>query len=121
MLQNHYIDTSLKGCTNYLCNKGNKMGYGIPRDRKIDDGIEIECDDCENLASWKMIGEVDSFGHETIHLCDHHYKAYTSETNTYGPCDICGSDETTYRTRDPSEGSHGPVYVRCQKHPVEFD
>lgn len=99
------------------------MSYGIPTDRRLNLSDNEICEDCteETPATWKVAGETDSFGTEWICLCDEHHTQFKEgvEEHGYGPCDICGSEEDTYRTRDPEEGSHGPVYVRCQNHRME--
>lgn len=91
------------------------MSYGIPRDRRIQvPSTDRLCEDCDNPATWEVTGEVDSFGYETLDLCDLH----RDEVNggSVGPCDICGNEEGTVRSKDPEEGYGGPVYIRCSKH-----
>lgn len=95
------------------------MSYGIPRDRKLSADSGWMCEDCcsagEDVpATVAVAGETDTWGTEWIYLCDKH--KFSSSECDHGPCDTCGAEEGTMRTRDPSEGSHGPVYVYCPEH-----
>lgn len=62
-----------------------------------------------------VVGETDSFGSEYHPLCQKHLDA-DQEKEPWCPstCDWCkkGADKTS-PTRDPDEGSNGPVYWVC--------
>lgn len=99
------------------------MGYGIPRNRKVVPCEGNICEDCDNQATWEIAGETDSFGTEWVPLCSNCKDIYDKgiEEEGFGPCDVCGSTTLTTRSRDPSEGSHGPVYIRCALHSIVMD
>lgn len=99
------------------------MSYGIPRDRKLSPTTDEWCEDCEieTPAVWEIAGETDSFGTEWIPVCQAHYDEHLNAEVDWGACDVCGTTNGTYRTRDPSEGSHGPVYITCHKHAPSLD
>lgn len=99
-------------------------GYGIPSDRAVKPSEDNLCEICmnedgiETIATHELAGETDSFGTEWISVCDKHKEELNAE-ETY-TCDVCGSEEG-FRSRDPSEGSHGRVYYRCVDHRVDID
>lgn len=83
---------------------------------KVPEGMM--CDDHENRpASYRVVGETDSFGSELIDWCDECYKKYllSKENPEYNiSCDHCQAvDCKTTATRDPDEGSCGPIYYLC--------
>lgn len=75
------------------------------------------CDDCDQPATFMMIGETDSFGSEVSHYCTQHMLEHQqanrearAETET---CEFCGAvTEDCEPFRDPEE-SYGPVYTVC--------
>lgn len=76
------------------------------------------CDDHpDRLAVVRVQGETDSFGYEAIDWCDECYNKYLSakENPEYNhSCDHCQAvDCKTTATRDPDEGSCGPIYNLC--------
>ena len=79
------------------------------------------CDDHpDRLAVVRVQAETDSFGYEAIDWCEECYEKYQKE-KTEGDggsgitsCDHCHAvDCKTTATRDPDEGSCGPVYHLC--------
>jgi hypothetical protein len=76
------------------------------------------CEDCDQPATWTVVGETDSFGSEYIHLCDTHLEAFnrtTKESDRSGHCDWCKQhSESLKPRRDIDEGSSGPVYYVCE-------
>lgn len=76
------------------------------------------CDDHpDRLATVRIQAETDSFGYEAIDWCDECYNKYLSAKKNpeYNlSCDHCQAvDCKTTATRDPDEGSCGPVYHLC--------
>ena len=83
---------------------------------KVPEGMM--CDDHEDRpATHRIVGETDSFGSELIDWCNECYNKYLSakENPEYNlSCDHCQAvDCKTTATRDPDEGSCGPVYHLC--------
>ena len=81
----------------------------------------MTCDEHDDRpATHRIVGETDSFGSELIDWCDECYEKYKKE-KTEGDhgsgitsCDHCSaSGVRTTTTRDPDEGSCGPVYYLC--------
>lgn len=81
------------------------------------------CDECEAKATKAIIAETDSFGSEVMHFCgscyaqfEERHKASMTEPQT-GYCDHCRAVvDNVQPTRDPGEGSTGPVYYLCPVH-----
>lgn len=76
------------------------------------------CDDCDKPSTHRVQGETDSFGCEYLFFCaDCHGKfklALDASRDDPGTCDFCkGTSEPVRTTRDPDEGSSGPVYHAC--------
>lgn len=75
------------------------------------------CDDHNDRPAVKRIqGETDSFGYEAYDMCQECYDKYVQEANKprLGHCDRCSSAGVeVHHTRDPEEGSCGPVYQMC--------
>lgn len=76
------------------------------------------CDDHpDRLAVVRVQAETDSFGYEAIDWCDECFNKYKSEKENPEfniSCDHCHAvDVKTTPTRDPDEGSCGPVYHLC--------
>lgn len=74
---------------------------------------------CDNhpdrLATKRVQGETDSYGHESIDMCDECYSNYKNETAILeGSCEHCGAFGPVVNARDPEEGSCGRVYRLCQ-------
>jgi len=94
-------------------------GYGLPgrfiRAAKPEELCEV-CEDQEKQAQATMViqGETDSFGYETIVCCDACNKKMAQENReNLGTCEWCKKEKAAYVTRDPDEGSGGPVYRIC--------
>lgn len=70
----------------------------------------------------RIQGETDSFGSELVDMCQECYDAMLAAENTVREggewCEHCKGfvNEKTHATRDPEEGSAGPVYYLCAKH-----
>lgn len=70
-----------------------------------------------------IVGETDSFGSETMEVCqecldEHNANLRKQRTNPdpeqFLTCESCSTrDKTVKPTRDPEEGSAGPVYHWC--------
>lgn len=77
----------------------------------------IMCDEHEDVVAVKRVqGETDSFGAEYSHMCQQCYDKYTEEVSAPKPgcCDWCKTmADDINPTRDPDEGSCGPVYYVC--------
>ena len=78
----------------------------------------IMCDEhSDRPATHRIVGETDSFGSELIDWCDecfNNYKAAKENPEYNLSCDHCYAvDCKTTATRDPDEGSCGPVYHLC--------
>lgn len=92
----------------------NKLpGQSIPFKRN-----GTQCDECEHEADHEIVGETDSFGSETMHLCNGCYVKFRAQENDAPEklerCDICNQMQTNCELfRDPAEGSTGPVYRGC--------
>jgi hypothetical protein len=89
-------------------------GLGLPGDRlsrKPDPGDT--CDDCGSAATVIMRGETDSFGSEYLLLCDACAGKTTGDMDYH--CDSCKKLSPCKPTRDPDEGSSGPVYYYCKE------
>lgn len=75
------------------------------------------CDEhTDRLAVVRVQGETDSFGYEAIDWCQECYDKYKTEIPdyTFNCCSHCHcSGVKTTKTRDPDEGSCGPVYDLC--------
>lgn len=79
------------------------------------------CEDHPELkATYRLVGEADSFGCEYINMCDACYKAYLKAKETIANDESqwetcrCGRRQPELRTyRDPEEGMSGPVYHEC--------
>ena len=70
----------------------------------------------ERAATHSIVGECDSFGYETINLCDECYAKTRSEIDNppERPCDWCKTLDQCSAMRDPDEGYSGPVYYVCK-------
>lgn len=66
------------------------------------------------LAVARLIGEVDSIGHEAADLCQTCLDSIPADTSSEGICDHCSVVDDLTPTRDPEEGSCGPVYYCCK-------
>jgi hypothetical protein len=95
-------------------------GYGLPGRFIRNARSGEECDHCacegkETPATTVIQGETDSFGHEELALCDAcNNKALEEDDNRiFGTCEWCQKEQATLLTRDPDEGSSGPVYRIC--------
>lgn len=86
--------------------------------------VGLTCDKHPERAAVKsIVGEVDSFGAETVEACqeclDAHKAAERKQRENPDPeqfmtCESCGTrDKTVQATRDPEEGMCGPVYQWC--------
>lgn len=77
----------------------------------------VQCEDCEKQAVWKVVGETDSFGSEFFYLCDEHMNQWEEEERNAdhsGTCEWCKQHKPLLRpTRDIDEGYSGPVYNVC--------
>lgn len=76
------------------------------------------CDECEEVAQHHIVGESDSFGSETMHLCNFHAAELRREElekrNGFQYCEICHEQhQQVIPFRDPAEGGCGPVYMAC--------
>lgn len=84
---------------------------------KVPEGMM--CDEHEDRpATHRIVAETDSFGSELIDWCDSCFNKYKSEKEnpdyTHNYCDHCHcTGVKTTKTRDPDEGSCGPVYHLC--------
>lgn len=84
---------------------------------KVPEGMM--CDEHEDrLATHRVVGETDSFGSELIDWCQDCYDNYLKGKELIGDeihsCDHCHSTGLrTTATRDPDEGSCGPIYNLC--------
>jgi len=80
---------------------------------------DMMCDDHpDRPATHRIVGETDSMGSELIDWCDECYNKYlefkNNPENNTGSCDHCHcSGVRLTPTRDPDEGSCGPVYDLC--------
>ena len=78
------------------------------------------CDHCacnegpEVPATTVIQGETDSFGYETLTLCTPCNIKVQEEKQDLGGCMWCKKEPATVVTRDPDEGSDGPVYHICK-------
>lgn len=76
------------------------------------------CDEhTEALAVKCVQGETDSFGHESLHMCQacfDNYKEELKKPQVPHQCDWCKKVEVCSPARDYSEGLSGPVYDVCQ-------
>lgn len=77
------------------------------------------CDEhADRPATHRIVGETDSMGSELIDWCEECYNDYLKSKEIIGyvshSCDHCHSvGLRTTPTRDPDEGSCGPVYNLC--------
>lgn len=65
---------------------------------------------------YRVQGDTDSFGAEYEYFCQHCYEEYKKEISVShmdGSCDYCKTVASLRPTRDPDEGTHGPVYWIC--------
>lgn len=79
---------------------------------------DMMCDEhADRPATHRIVGETDSFGSELIDWCDecfNNYKAAKENPEYNLNCDHCHAvDCKTTATRDPDEGSCGPIYHLC--------
>lgn len=90
----------------------------------IIDPVHSRCEEHPERAAVKsIVGECDSFGSETHEVCQecldkyHQYrkeKLANPDPEDFFSCDGCSKrDETVKPTRDPEEGTSGPVYYWC--------
>lgn len=92
---------------------------GLPgRRHALPEGATCECHP-DRPAVANVQGETDSFGFETILMCqecldaDREYER--SEEARTGTCDWCKREATDLAwARDYDEGMHGPVYRACK-------
>lgn len=76
------------------------------------------CEDCEQAARFRMIGETDSFGSEVYYYCAAHAAQHKQHLNEIlqqeQRCDLCGKTTTDCKPwRDPEE-NYGPQYTVCK-------
>ena len=96
-------------------------GYGLPgrfiRNARPDETCDhCACEEGPEVPATTIIqGETDSFGYETLALCDACNNKLLTEKQDLGTCDHCKKAPATMHTRDPDEGSSGPVYVICRE------
>ena len=93
-------------------------GYGLPGRviRELSPGQP--CEFCEEAgrpveAKFKVQGETDSFGYETHFLCQECTNKARNNVEKNGNCEWCKVLAPCHPTRDPDEGSGGPVYWVC--------
>lgn len=73
-----------------------------------------KCDNHESeFAVVRIVGEVDSFGYEASDLCVACYEKAKNHKPEPSACDLCGTTANLSSTRDPDEGTSGPVYYAC--------
>jgi hypothetical protein len=99
-------------------------GAGLPG-RFIRNAKEGEtCEFCDSAgtegvpATTVVQGETDSFGFEQLALCTPCNNKLQEKEEELGPCEWCEKEPATRYTRDPDEGSFGPVYcigVACNE------
>lgn len=89
----------------------------LPGQAAIAENLVICDDHPDRLAVKRVVGEVDSFGCEYMHMCQQCYdefKAHESAADTSGKCDWCKSHKQALTPhRDFEEGSCGRVYDVC--------
>ena len=72
----------------------------------------------EMFAVKSVISEADSLGYETTEMCQQCYDEYVAAKKKKraepAHCDHCGGLKILAKTRDPEEGSMGPVYDLCR-------
>lgn len=76
-----------------------------------------KCDNHPTEPAIKAVcGEVDSFGHETLNMCQSCYDEFKENAEkNIGDCEWCGAVDVEIRpTRDPNEGHNGKFYDLCQ-------
>lgn len=75
------------------------------------------CESCEDdtPATVEIQGETDSFGYESIYLCDQHHKEMVEEMNNPEEdyCHVCKEIKPLFPFRSPDE-VNGPVDEICQ-------
>lgn len=90
----------------------------LPGNRiSVPPGATCDTEEHGNIPSThRIVGECDVFGSEIIDMCEECYKKYLAEIEEPEAknCDWCNCLTTDIKpTRDPDEGSCGPVYYVC--------
>lgn len=85
---------------------------------RVPDGATCDTEECNNrIATYRITGEVDSFGSEQIDMCTECYTKYIKyvmNEDTSGNCDWCKSHSPKlYKRRDIDEGFTGRIYNVC--------